>query len=67
MTSTLIQVGCLTMTPEQFERALREDMTVSQAKAMIEREALSPSPSPLMGDVQNDPAVSTRDAEDSER
>lgn len=37
--STLIKVGCLTMTPEQLQRALAEDMTVSQAQEMIRREA----------------------------
>ena len=36
--STLIKVGCLVMTPEQFERALREEMTISQALEMIRRE-----------------------------
>jgi hypothetical protein len=36
--STLIKVGCLVMTPEQFQRALAEDMTVSQAQEMIRRE-----------------------------
>jgi hypothetical protein len=33
--STLIRVGKLVMTPEQFQRALDEDMTVSQALKMI--------------------------------
>lgn len=37
----LIQVGCLLMTREQFERALREEMTISQAYEMIQRENLS--------------------------
>lgn len=36
--ATLIKVGCLVMTPEQFQRALAEDMTVSQAQEMIRRE-----------------------------
>ena len=34
--STLIRVGKLVMTPEQLQRALDEDMTVSQALKMIE-------------------------------
>lgn len=36
--AALITVGCLVMTPEQFQRALAEDMTVSQALEMIRRE-----------------------------
>lgn len=55
--STLIQVGVLTMTPAQFNRALEEDMTVSQALHMIEedkrkRPEFSSAPLPLVSDTE---------------
>jgi hypothetical protein len=63
--STLIRVGKLVMTPEQFQRALDEDMTVSQALKMIaedkQREFKKVSASPSMSDVENEPAVPTGD------
>lgn len=68
--STLIQVGVLTMTPAQFRRALAEDMTVSQARTMIEDDKHKYSPSvslPLVGNVKDDLTVTTRDGEDPER
>ena len=51
---TLIQIGVLTMTPEQLQRALAEDMTVSQAQKMIEednRRSSNDSPSDHVASV----------------
>jgi hypothetical protein len=39
--STLIRIGTLVMTPKQLERALAEDMTVSQVQEMIENDKTS--------------------------
>jgi len=63
--TTLITIGCLTMTPEQLDRALKEEMTVSQALKMIEED--KDGESPVVGDVENDSTMTTGDGEDSER
>lgn len=69
MTMPLIRVGVLTMTPAQFKRALEENLTVSQAILLIEKDKhkYSAVPSPLVCDVEDDSTVTTGDAEDSER
>ena len=68
--STLIRVGKLVMTPEQFQRALDEDMTVSQALKMIEedkqREFKKVSASPLVSDVEDDFTMTSGKGENSE-
>jgi len=53
------------MTPEQLDRALKEEMTVSQALKMIEED--KDGESPVVGDVENDSTMTTGDGEDSER
>ena len=61
--STLIRVGKLVMTPKQLKRAYDEDMTVSQALKMIEDDQRREYErlSPTVGDVENNPSVSTGD------
>jgi hypothetical protein len=60
--STLIRIGPLVMTPKQLERALAEDMTVSQAQEMIENDKRSP----VVGGINHDTAMTTGDSEHSE-
>jgi len=51
------------MTPKQLKRAYDEDMTVSQALKMIEDDQRREYErlSPTVGDVENNPSVSTGD------
>lgn len=63
MSSALVQVGKLTMTREQWSRALALDLTYSQTVKMIEMDR---SPSPSVRNVNNEPTVSTRQSEDTE-
>jgi len=51
------------MTPKQLKRAYDEDMTVSQALKMIEDDKRREYErlSPTVGDVENNPSVSTGD------
>jgi hypothetical protein len=60
--STLIRIGTLVMTPKQLERALAEDMTVSQAQEMIENDKRSP----MVGGIDDDTTMTTGDGEHSE-
>jgi hypothetical protein len=60
--STLIRIGPLVMTPKQLERALAEDMTVSQAQEMIENDKRSP----VVGGINHDTTMTTGDGEHSE-
>jgi hypothetical protein len=36
--TTLIKVGCLLLTPSQLQRALDEDLTISQTLEMVRRD-----------------------------